>query len=192
MPFGNWTKTCFLVGQTHLPLRKTRHVTFQTYWIDVYDSWGNFLLMVLVVVWGILQKYGFSGERKPLNKMQTPWPLTNQMFFLLRNFNISPGSYLLRASHVIHFSQYLGRWPFFACWTPTFDPLKQRSDESRHLQVSQRCREYCQPTDVQWRRSGGEVLLFFWLGKNGSKMKNGRFLKWWVSPHFTPQNDDHF
>ena len=79
----------------------------------MYGFGGEFLLMVLVVVWGIFQKYGFSGEQNHWTKCKLlgHW---QTRFFLLRNFNISPGSYLLRASYVIHFYQYLRTWSFFA------------------------------------------------------------------------------
>ena len=148
---GIGRKLVFLLGK-HILFEKK---TLFTKRIELmYGFGGEFLLMVLVVVWGIFHKYGFSGEQKPLNKMQTSWPLTNQKKFRYTSRLVS------KASYVIHFSQYLRRWPFPRVKNTYLWPLETTLGWFCHLQVSQRCREYCQPTDVQWRRSGGSFVEF--------------------------------
>ena len=88
----------------------------------MYGFGGEFLLMVLVVVWGIFQKYGFSGEQKPLNKMQTSWPLRNQMFFVEKFQCIS--RFVSFKSFLCHpFLSTSSQMTFFPRgWRPTFDP----------------------------------------------------------------------
>ena len=80
-------KLVFLLGK-HIVLfeKKTLHQNLLNWCTDPCE----FLLVVLVVVWGIFQNIGFSGEKKTWikSKLLGHW---QRRCFLLRNFNASPG-----------------------------------------------------------------------------------------------------